>query len=526
MLQMTVEQLKRYGSEDINELVGLVKPILTHREELYHRYRRKDDDTAMMQALPGANGDRIAPFEWYIVNMVQGYIGGKAPKYSIATPTDYAMQKRGKGFLQRFFSAVGADKTADKLADKQKQAYVKNYSEALDYIQQYNDDAATFTELIHDYIVCTAAYLYIYENEDNEIVYTRLDARQTVGMYDYSTPAKLIGLVRAWEEKNTDGSIINVAEIITDESRTKYRDSQLVEQETLRWDDVPGVAFDNPDGIAVFEPALSSIRTYEQVTNNIANMTQYNDTAKLIFKGYTFESAEMITDPDDSTREIPNPARAEEERAIMDAVCLAVEQGGDISWLLKDVNYDGLMSVLKNQHDLITMLTGVPNMTDEAFSSADNASALGYKLYALDQYCATTDRVFKKGLLRLWEIITSRLNFKGAQFDFRDIQIQLQRNIPTDKDKSIDRAVRAYSGGLVSQETAINMSGLDVDAKEEMERQEAEQEADYQKSMKRQQENPDNDQGNEPDDDGEPYDEDNKKQQTRNASEQKPGGSV
>ncbi len=490
MLQMTSEQLKQYSTKDINELIGIITPILAHREALYRRYRRKSDDTMMMSELPGANGKRIAPFEWYIVNMVQGYLGGKAPMYSISPPTDYALQKRGKGFLQRAFTAIGMDKAAEKLDDKQKQEYVKNYSEALDYIQQYNDDAATFTELIHDYTVCAAAYLYVYENQDNEIVYTRLDARQTVAVYDFSTPINLIGLVRHWKEKDPAGREIDVAEVITDESRTLYRDSQMAEQEALKWDDVPGIAFDNPDGIAAFEPALSSITTYEQILNNIANMTQYNDSAKLILKGYTFETTAMITDPN-TGKEVPNPARAAEEVAIMKATALTVGQDGDITWLLKDVNYDGLMSVLKNQHELITMLTGVPNMTDEAFSSADNASALGYKLYALDQYCATTDRVFKKGLLRLWEIITGRLNLKGASFDFRDIQIKLQRNIPTDVDKSLSRATSAYSSGLVSQETAINIAALDLDAKEEMERQTAESDANYQENIQRQKESSD-----------------------------------
>lgn len=489
MLQMTIEQLESYSAEHINDLLGLVQPILAHRAQLYCRYSRKETDMETMHGkIDGKEEKRIVPFEYYIVNMVQGYLGGKAPMYGIAAPSDYALSKRKKGFLEKFFSAVGAQDAEKKQKNKRKQAYVKTYSEALDYIQQYNDDAATFIELIHDYLITAAAYLYIYENADNEIVYTRFDSRQTVGVYDYSTPVNLIGFVRTWKEKNPEGKEINVVEIITDKSRTVYHDSVQTEQEPLQWNDTPAVAFDNPDSIAVFEPALSPIKTFEQITNNIANMTQYNDAAKLILKGYTFETTAMIPDPNDQTQEIANPARAVEEAAIMKAISLAVGDQGDISWLLKEVNYDGLLAVLKNQHDLITMLTGVPNMTDEAFSSANNASALGYKLYALDQYSATADRVFRKGLLRLWEIITNRLNLKGAQFDFRDIQIQLQRNIPTDKDKSIDRAIRAYSGGLVSQETAINISSIDVDAKEEMERQQSEQDADYQEVQKRAQE--------------------------------------
>lgn len=487
MLQMTVPQLKSYNAENIDELLNIIQPILAHRVSLYQRYARKLNENESMHGEKDESGKekRIIPFEYYIVNMMQGYLGGKAPMYSISTPSDYALSKRQKGFLEKFFSTIGAETMAQKQTDKRKRAYVKDYSEVLDYIQRYNDDAATFIELIHDYITMTAAYLYIYENSDNEIVYTRFDAKQTVAIFDYSTPANLIGLVRTWKQKNTEQKEIDVVELITNEFRATYADNMQTDQEDLQWRDIPCVAFESPDGIAVFEPALSPIKTYEQITNNIANMTQYNDSAKLILKGYTFETPAMIPDQNDDMKEIPNPARAAEEAAIMKAISLAVGDQGDISWLLKEVNYDGLMSVLKNQHELITMLTGVPNMTDEAFSNADNASALGYKLYALDQYSATADRVFKKGLLRLWEVITNRLNLKGAQFDFRDIVITLQRNIPTDKDKSLDRALTAYSGGLISQETALNESQLEVDAQEEMERQRNERDDDYQENVRR-----------------------------------------
>ena len=87
--------------------------------------------------------------------------------------------------------------------------------------------------------------------------------------------------------------------------------------------------------------------------------------------------------------------------------------------------------------------------------------------------------------MRRDEIITGRLNLKGSHFDFRDETITLQRNIPTDKDKSLDRAIKAYSGGLVSQETALNESQIEVDAKEEMHRQQEEKKQDYSLTLER-----------------------------------------
>lgn len=433
MIQMTRSQL---AAADISGLLKKAAGILNHRAELYKRYARKLHTNQLMGAT--ARGKTIAPSEYYIVNMTQGYLAGKSPDYTVRS------------------------------GDKSGQ-YVKEYTGKMDDIKRYNDDGATFMELMHDYLITTAAYLYVYENEGNEIVYTRFDPRQTVAVYDYGTPQNLIGLLRVWTE-DTD----NVAELITAETRQRYRNGKPEgDPEALQWGDIPAIAFEQPDGIAVFEPVISIIDAYEQITNNIRSMTKYNDEAKLKISGYIPANG------------VGTEERQKEDEAIFKASCFYVAEGGDVSWLLKEVNYDGLLEVLKAYHEEITMFTGVPNMTDEAFSSADNASALGYKLYALDQYSASTDRVFRKGYLRLWEVISNRLNLKGAGFDFRDIDIVMQRNIPTDRDKSLARAVTAYQGGLLSRETSINESQIEVDAAEEIKRIQAEEDTIYQKALSR-----------------------------------------
>ena len=95
------------------------------------------------------------------------------------------------------------------------------------------------------------------------------------------------------------------------------------------------------------------------------------------------------------------------------------------------------------------------------------------------------DRELKKGYLRLWEIITNRLNLIDKRYNFRDIQITLQRNIPTDKDKSIARGISLFKSGAVSQETAINEMQIEVDAKDEIERVKAEKDAEYTEAIQR-----------------------------------------
>lgn len=436
MIQMQKESIYSINSDMLDLILLKANSITQYRKYMYDRYRRKVADTDIMGGVSAKSV--IAPFEYYIVNMIAGYMGGKSPLYKILSDDiDYTTE----------------------------------FSDKLDYIQRYNDDAATFTELIKDYSITAAAYLYIYEDEDNELRYARFDSKQTIAVYDYSTPVNLIAVFRTWTESDMEKDNI-ICEWITDKSRQVYKDKKLISEEPLHWGFVPCAAFENPDNISVFEPALTSIDSFEQIKNNIRNTTRYNDEAKLLISGYAPQSA------------IGSPERSEEEQRWLKAPTLYIETGGEGKWLIKDINYDGSLNVLKTDHELITMLTGVPNLTDEAFSNADNASALGYKLYALDQYCATIDRIFKKGYLFLWEIITNRLNLKGGNYDFRDIDIIMQRNIPTDKDKSIDRATTMKQSGLFSDETCINESQIEVDAKDEMARRDAENDVELDRILK------------------------------------------
>ena len=450
---MTTEQLEGYTGENISELVQLAQPALRYRQRMYERYARKRRPEEVMHGEERDGRERaIVAFEYYIVNMVQGYLGGKAPMYSV--------RKGGRG-----------------------DGYVEEYSDAIARIQRYNDDAATYIELLHDYLVTASATLYLYEDEDNEVRYVRLDSRQTVAVYDYSTPPNQIGAVRTWKQTGAAGAEQDVVELITPFRREVFRGGVSDGPEDVsQWGGAPCISFEHPDGIAVFEPAISDIDTYEQYVGNIRSMTQYNDNAKLLVSGYRPMEDRLVYDGEEPRL---NPRRIDEEQTWLEAQIHFLDEKGSMSWLLKNVDYSGTLAVQASIHDRIAMATGVPNMTDEAFANADNASALGYKLYALDQYSATTDRVFKRGYLRLWEMITARLNLKGADFDFRDIDIRITRNVPTDKDKSIARAVQMKSSGLYSDETCINESQVEVDAREELARRDAEEASDYARIRKR-----------------------------------------
>jgi len=79
------------------------------------------------------------------------------------------------------------------------------------------------------------------------------------------------------------------------------------------------------------------------------------------------------------------------------------------------------------------------------------------------------DRIFIRGYKRLLNLITARFNLKSTiKHDYNTITINMNHNTPTqDKDK-IRTALSAYRFGMLSNETAIRASGLDINAEEEL----------------------------------------------------------
>ena len=117
--------------------------------------------------------------------------------------------------------------------------------------------------------------------------------------------------------------------------------------------------------------------------------------------------------------------------------------------------------------DIICLCSFCPNMTDLGFTQADNNSALEKKFFSLQQYIATFEGEFIKGLKRRWRIILNKFNKeKGKTYDFRDIEVKLQRNIPSDRTTDITNALKLRE--VLCDESVINLLNMDLDAKSEL----------------------------------------------------------
>lgn len=483
MIQWNVETLE--NPDSVAQILSLAEKEWNNRKQLYERIRRK----ATYSEIVSQDDNNIkVGFENYINSMVTGYFAGKAPVYDVEKVSDPTKLNIIKKLLNKVFNS-----------DTNKDEELKVL---IDYISKYNDEATEFFDLAFDYFGMRACYEILYENDENEIVYTKQSALNTIGIFDYSTPVNQIGQLRKWTEKDKNNTDITIVELTTINGKKYYTPTpddikKLKELEERKkegkWNMLPCIAIENEMGLSCFELVISLICAYERVIQNSRNTFQYNDDAKLKITGYTPQNELMVTklnkdgeaelDENGQPKQVLNKAREEEDTALLKMkVFYTPDNTGDIAWVEKTVQDTALQNHKKTLIDLISMISGVPNITDLGFTNADNASALDRKFFALEQMITQADKQFKKALLRRWETIIDRINKrKNKQYDFRSIKIDLQRNLPTDKDTETTRALKLR--GLLSDESIIDMLPDDFDSISELQKMDKQNQQNIEKNL-------------------------------------------
>ena len=483
MIQWNKETLE--NPDSVAHILPLAETEWNNRKKLYERIRRK----ATYSEIVSQDDNNIkVGFENYINSMVTGYFAGKVPVYDVEKVSDPTKLNIIKKLLNKVFNT-----------DNNKDEELKVL---IDYISKYNDEATEFFNLAFDYFGMRACYEILYENDENEIVYTNQSALNTIGIFDYSTPVNQIGQLRRWIEKDKNNTDITIVELTTINGKKYYTPTpenirklkELEERkEKRKWNMLPCIAIENEMGLSCFELVISLICAYERVIQNSRNTFQYNDDAKLKITGYEPDKELLITETDKEGQPIKNedgtvkmkinPLREQEDEAILKMkVFYTPDKDGDIAWVEKNVQDTALQNHKKTLIDLISMISGVPNITDLGFTNADNASALDRKFFALEQMITSADKQFKKALLRRWETIIDKINKrKHKQYDFRSIKIDLQRNLPTDKGTETDRWLKLR--GLLPDQTIIDNLPDDLDSISELEKMKEQNEENMQNNL-------------------------------------------
>ena len=432
--------------EEYKQLFTQVSSVLSKRQDLHERYTRGSNDSTTLY-----DGKSLkVPFEKFIVDLATGYLAG-VPEYTVNVPSELDSKVRKSVFEE--------DVLSDDLINEMKSI--------IDYITQYNDDANEVYCLIKDLLLYGACYEVAYENENNELIYTNLDALNTVSIWDTNTPANLLAIVSKYTDKTVDGQDIELYRIVDREGIRVYEvngDKEIKQDTSLSkehyWNDVPGFAVEID--FSIIENSEAFISTYENLLENVKNTYQYNDIdCKMKISGYKAQN--KLTIKNEKGETIINPDRIKEDEYVLKSRTFYTEEGGDAEWLIKEVDATGVTTLLKYYVDSIFQLAGIPNTADLAFNSADlNASAIDRKFYVMNMKTQDIVSNLKKALLRRFELIFNRINYKkGTKYDFRYIVIDIPKNLPSMTDETVEQMIKL--NGILSEETIIEKLGYDYE---------------------------------------------------------------
>ena len=432
--------------DEYKQLFTQVSSVLSKRQDLHERYTRGSNDSTTLY-----DGKSLkVPFEKFIVDLATGYLAG-VPEYTVNVPSELDSKVRKSVFEEEVLS--------DDLINEMKSI--------IDYITQYNDDANEVYYLIKDLLLYGACYEVAYENENNELIYTNLDALNTVSIWDTNTPANLLAIVSKYTDKTVDGQDIELYRIVDREGIRVYEvngDKEIKQDTSLSkehyWNDVPGFAVEID--FSIIENSEAFITTYEKLLENVKNTYQYNDIdCKMKISGYKAQN--KLTIKNEKGETIINPDRIKEDEYVLKSRTFYTEEGGDAEWLIKEVDATGVTTLLKYYVDSIFQLAGIPNTADLAFNSADlNASAIDRKFYVMNMKTQDIVSNLKKALLRRFELIFNRINYKkGTKYDFRYIVIDIPKNLPSMTDETVEQMIKL--NGILSEETIIEKLGYDYE---------------------------------------------------------------
>lgn len=248
---------------------------------------------------------------------------------------------------------------------------------------------------------------------------------------------------------------------------------------------IPTFSVYEPDPqVSIIDPITSLVTAYENIMNNLNNMYQYNDTdAKLKVSGYRPENPLTIPNPDfDPTLSvstsnpdvISNPAREIEDDYLTNSKTFFVQEGGDVSWLLKEIHAEDATKYLKYYVDSIFQISGIPNTSDAAFNSGDlNASAIDRKFYTMALMLDDVRQGVTTLIKHRWRNFLTRINLTSSslKFNIDDVNIQIGTNLPSMTDENINQQLAL--NGIISQKTLLSNLGYDYATEKKNKEEEA-----------------------------------------------------
>ena len=494
MIKLTKNIKDEYTNGKIQDLFSEVDAVLQKRQSINERYLRGISSTS-----PGSEGNVQVFFEKFITDLAAGYLSGditynveiidksEEPAYRLLHPShtspldpDTAAQLK---FIITTLSSKNDDKQVLKALFHDAVLYGAAYERQLDLMNTQTQSidgtstSASSTDPNYTYYPLSAlntVALFSTDISDTQqqnavalvTVYT-LDSRNSEDNQEHT----LYYCIECNPYTNFYGTSI-YDKTTNEDATSQYKTVITLKEEKPSTHNIPTFSVFEPDPqISIIDPIISLVQNYEEIMNNINNLYHYNDTdAKLKISGYRPENPLTIPNPDfDPTKAISssnpekilNPARELEDQYLMNSKTFFVQEGGDVSWLLKEIHAEDATKYLKYYVDSIFQISGIPNTSDAAFNSGDmNASAIDRKFYTMALMLDDVRQGVTTLIKHRWANFFARINLVSpTHYNVDDITIEIGTNLPSMTDENINQQLAL--NGILSQKTLLSNLGYD-----------------------------------------------------------------
>lgn len=498
MIKISKNIKDEYTSGRLQNLFDDVDKVLSKRENINDRYLRGVTSTSTSE------GDSVQIFfEKFITDLAAGYLSGEIT-YNVEIVDQ--SEEQAYRILHPSNSQPLDPDTAAQLK------YI------ITTLSSKNDDPRVLKALFHDAVLYGACYERELDlatpstasvnstasansttssSSDPNYTYYPLSALNTVALFSTdiadAQQQNPIGLITRYtldkrnSEDNQEHTLYYCIECnpytnnygtsiydktTSQDETSKYASVITLKEEKEATHNIPTFSVFEPDPqVSIIDPIISLVSNYEEIMNNINNLYHYNDAdAKMKISGYRAENPLTIPneafDPTkpisaQNPEKIINPSRVIEDEHLLSSKTFFVQEGGDVSWLLKEVNAEDATKYLKYYVDSIFQISGIPNTNDSAFNSGDlNASAIDRKFYTMALMLDDVRQGVATLIKHRWTNFFSRINLlANTYYNADDVTISIGTNLPSMTDENINQQLAL--NGIISQKTLLSNLGYD-----------------------------------------------------------------
>lgn len=314
-----------------------------------------------------------------------------------------------------------------------------------DYVEE--DSALMTSALIHGY---TAELNWI--DEDAQQRFKILDPKEVIPVYYDDLNGDLAFCIRFWvSDILVDKTIYNI-EVYDAEKVTKYESIngfsvfKPISELPHYFGQVPITIFElNNECVSVFDKIIGLVDAYEALLSDTINDYDSFCDAYLTITGAMADEKEL--------------EEMKKHRVLM------LPEGCSAQYLIKNVSDTQVQNLLTTINDQIYKIANSPDFTDEKFM-AQSGVAVRFKLIGFENAAGQIANRFRKALQRRIELISGVLGLTDEVITWRDIDITISRNLPTDMNELVN-TVNALRG-LVSSRTLLQQIDWVTDVDEEL----------------------------------------------------------